>query len=190
MQVNPDSAAGSHAARRPDLLLLLPPVASINSAPIPRSISRRKPAPVEHAHRRTIYLPDASRDRPRPARHLPHLRHGARAHGRRDRRRREPRASRHAPPLLGLFGFDSPGLHLRHDDAPQPQRDVLRNGAVHAGRPVGRMAVLRARLAVDRHAQPQHVHADRTRHRRRLLLQPGRRRSVGRARRVTSKPPP
>ena len=40
-----------------------------------------------------------------------------------------------------------------------------------AGRAVGRLAVLRARLAVAPHAQPQHVHADRDGHRRGLALQ-------------------
>ena len=43
-----------------------------------------------------------------------------------------------------------------------------------AGGAVGRLAVLRARLAVAAHAQPQHVHADRHGHRRRLCLQRGR----------------
>ena len=43
-----------------------------------------------------------------------------------------------------------------------------------AGRAVGRLAVLRARLAVAGDAQPQHVHADRDGHRRRLCLQRGR----------------
>ena len=46
--------------------------------------------------------------------------------------------------------------------------------ARHAGRAVGGLAVLRARLALDRHAQSQHVHADRHGHRRRLALQRGR----------------
>ena len=41
----------------------------------------------------------------------------------------------------------------------------------HAGGAVGRLAVLRARRAVDRDPQPQHVHADRARHRRGLGLQ-------------------
>ncbi len=40
-----------------------------------------------------------------------------------------------------------------------------------AGRAVGRLAVLRARLAVAGHAQSQHVHADRHGHRRGLDLQ-------------------
>ena len=43
--------------------------------------------------------------------------------------------------------------------------------ARHARRAVGRLAVLRARLAVGPDAQPQHVHADRARHRRRVGLQ-------------------
>ena len=41
----------------------------------------------------------------------------------------------------------------------------------HAGGAVGRLAVLRARLAIAADAQPQHVHADRDGHRRRLCLQ-------------------
>ena len=56
---------------------------------------------------------------------------------------------------------------------------VAATAAQHAGRPVGRVAVLRARLAVHRHPEPQHVHADRHRHRGRLPLQP-RRRAVSR----------
>ena len=43
-----------------------------------------------------------------------------------------------------------------------------------AGRAVGRMAVLPARLGLARSPQPQHVHADRPRHRRGLALQRGR----------------
>ena len=71
----------------------------------------------------------------------------------------------------------------------------------HAGRAVGRLAVLRARRAIARDAQPQHVHADRDGHRRRLSLQ--RRRGAGArtfsrrlsamrtaALRFISKPPP
>ena len=53
----------------------------------------------------------------------------------------------------------------------------LQFAARHAGRAVGRLAVLRARLAVARHAQPQHVHPDRHGHRRRLGLQRRRDRS-------------
>ena len=46
-----------------------------------------------------------------------------------------------------------------------------RVGAGNAGGAVGRLAVLRARRPVARHAQPQYVHADRHGHRRRLWLQ-------------------
>ena len=53
-----------------------------------------------------------------------------------------------------------------------------------AGRAVGRLAVLRARLAVARHAQSQHVHADRDGHRRRLCSTAWSRRS----RRASSRP--
>ena len=55
----------------------------------------------------------------------------------------------------------------------------------HARRALGRLAVLRARLAVARHAQSQHVHADRRRHRRRLCLQ---RRRHRRARNCSPRP--
>ena len=42
-----------------------------------------------------------------------------------------------------------------------------------AGGPLGRLAVLRARLGLARQPQPQHVHADRPRHRRGVCLQRG-----------------
>ena len=48
---------------------------------------------------------------------------------------------------------------------------VARARARDAGRALGRLAVLRARLAVGREPQPQHVHADRARRRRRVRLQ-------------------
>ena len=46
-------------------------------------------------------------------------------------------------------------------------------------RPVGGRALLRAWLALDPEPQPQHVHADRGRHWRRLSLQPGRNLGAG-----------
>ena len=49
-------------------------------------------------------------------------------------------------------------------------------GAGHARGPLGRLAVLRPRLALARESQPQHVHAHRPRHRARLRLQRGGRR--------------
>ena len=64
---------------------------------------------------------------------------------------------------------------MRH--AGDVQLDPAR--ARDAGGAVGRLAVLRARLAVARDPQPQHVHADRARHRRRLALQRRRDRCAG-----------
>ena len=49
--------------------------------------------------------------------------------------------------------------------------ELAADRAGDAGGAVGRLAILRARLAVARHPQPQHVHADRDGHRRRLGLQ-------------------
>ena len=49
--------------------------------------------------------------------------------------------------------------------------ELDRARAGDAGRAVGRLAVLRARLGVDRQPPPQHVHADRARRRRRVRLQ-------------------
>ena len=55
--------------------------------------------------------------------------------------------------------------------------ELDRPRARDAGRVLGRLAVLRARLGVDRQPQPEHVHADRARRRRGLRLQRRRRRS-------------
>ena len=51
-------------------------------------------------------------------------------------------------------------------------RALAADGPRHAGRALGRLAVLRARLPLDRDRPPQHVHVDRHRHRGRLSLQP------------------
>ena len=89
----------------------------------------------------------------------------------------------------------------RDDRRPAGERTLFRRAARldpararDAGGPLGRLAVLRARLGLAREPQPQHVHADRPRHRRGLRLQ--RRRDalprplpglVPRARRATSR---
>ena len=57
-------------------------------------------------------------------------------------------------------------------DARRAELDRVR--ARDAGRALGRLAVLRARLGVDRQPAPQHVHADRARRRRGVRLQRGR----------------
>ena len=109
---------------------------------------------------------------------------------------------------IGL-ALDGPGVRARDGRASVrraclDQPDAVELAAVrlrHAGRSVGRLAVLPARLAVAGDAQPQHVHADRARHRRRLWLQRdrdararrcSRRRSAAMAARSAciSRPPP
>ena len=62
------------------------------------------------------------------------------------------------------------GAHLvgAHGLVDQTLSNWMQFALRDAGRAVGRLAVLRARLAVAGHAQPQHVHADRDGHRRRL----------------------
>ena len=64
------------------------------------------------------------------------------------------------------------GSHLCGPSYPRPP-DVELDPARprDAGRAVGRLAVLRARLGLAQDPQPQHVHADRHRHRRRVDLQ-------------------
>ena len=62
------------------------------------------------------------------------------------------------------------GAHLfgAHGWIDQTLSNWLQFALRDAGGAVGGLAVLRARLAVARHPQSQHVHADRARHRRRL----------------------
>ena len=93
--------------------------------------------------------------------------------------RDEPGARRHDAPVLGLARADGadPGVHGRRVPAGPAAACALlghrrvalgldRARARDAGRPLGRMAVLRARLGVDRQPPPEHVHADRARRRR------------------------
>ena len=67
-------------------------------------------------------------------------------------------------------GRPYPGARVASSRAAQAL-DLGAARAGDAGRAVGRLALLRARLGVARQPQPQHVHADRARHRRRLSLQ-------------------
>ena len=98
------------------------------------------------------------------------------------RRRAQSRARGHDAPVLDrrssltvpVFVLEMGG-HLtgaRSDAVSATQ--IVELGAARAGdagRALGRLAVLRARLAVARQPQPQHVHADRARHGRRVALQ-------------------
>ena len=133
------------------------------------------------AGRHDLHLPDASGGPPGRAGLVPDLRHGAGAAARERGRGTERRADRHEPPVLDRPRAQRSGLRARDGRTPhraQPHDrpadlELAAARARHAGRAVGGLAVLRARLAVGRHAQSQHVHADRARHRRRLGLQRG-----------------
>ena len=152
------------------------------------------PAPADEAKgtrrriragRHRLHLPDASGGAPGPSRRLPEVRHGARAGDAEPRGRGEPRADRLSTSLLvDLAGHDrhhrarhvrpSPGTHGHGDP------ELGRARALASGRAVGGLAVLRARRAVGRQSQPQHVDADRPRNRRGLRLQRRRHHRAGR----------
>ena len=91
----------------------------------------------------------------------------------------QPRTRRHDAPVLDRPRAALPvvalemGGHLSaaHGFVGQTLSNWIQLAAGDAGRAVGRLAVLRARLGSLRHAQPQHVHADRDGHRRGLALQ-------------------
>ena len=155
----------------------------------PARFSRRrtpppKPAPFE----RDLHLPDASRDPSAGPGPLPDLRHGARA-GSRDGRRGPERGTHRydrrfwialalSIPVVALeMGGHLANLHMLLAGTGL-QLDSI--GARDAGRAVGGMAVLRARLGVAQDPQPQHVHADRDGHRRGLGVQRRRDRRAGR----------
>ena len=119
---------------------------------------------------RPVHLSDAPRDRPRCAGSLPDLRHGAGADGTLGRAERG--ADRlHAPDVD--FGGGGGAAHhpddgrtggaagARLDRASDRQLSRVRAG--DADRPLGRLAVLPARLGLDREPQPQHVDADQPR---------------------------
>ena len=105
---------------------------------------------------------------------VPDLRHGARAGRGHARGAAERRARRHEPPVLVVARADGsdPRLHGRRSSCPVSRCSIAiptrvaeldRARARDAGRAVGWLAVLRARLGVDRQPSPQHVHADRAR---------------------------
>ena len=139
------------------------------------------------ARRRLVHLSDAPRDRPGPARGLPDLRHGARAaHDRRARRAPNPELRRHDAAVLDRRGAAAAGRRRSRwatccSGRSRPSASTSRVAnwvglvAGDAGRALGRVAVLRARLALDREPQPEHVHADRRwASARRIVLQRGR----------------
>ncbi len=179
------------------------------SAEISRAASA---TPPRRSPEGTIYTcPMHPRDPPGRARLLPDLRHGARARDRHRRDRPQSRARRHDAPVLDRaraarcrcsrwrWAAISPALHML------ARQQTCRTGSssrfatpvvLWAGWPF----FVRGWQSL-RHAQSQHVHADRHGHRRRLRLQrrrdararpvPGRvpRRTTARSRSI-SRPPP
>ena len=127
-------------------------------------------------------------DRARRAGRVPDLRHGARA-AHRHARGDEPRARRHDAALPGRrwcsrrrFSRSMVAEYAARacrcsTCCPHGCDDLDPARARDAGRAVGRLAVLRARLGVGREPPPEHVHADRARRRRGVRLQ--RRRDAG-----------
>ena len=111
---------------------------------------------------------------------MPDLRHGAGAAGAEPGGRSQPRADRHEPALLGERRPDHSAAHpdhgrgrLRLAHLVRARFDLGAAGPGKPGRPVGRLALLRAFLGQPEDPQPQHVHPDRARRRRSIRLQPG-----------------
>ena len=112
---------------------------------------------------------------------MPEVRHGARAADGGRRRRARSRACGHDASVLDRTRADTAAAgprHGRHAAWPAaPSIDpgpALRGAPTRArdtGGPMGRLAILRAGLGVDRQSQPQHVHAHRAWHRDGVHLQ-------------------
>ena len=131
--------------------------------------------------------PDAPRRRARARGHVPDLRHGARAavgggRGRQPGAHRHDEAARRERRADGAAHARRHGAHAARRPRARAREGapVDRAAAGDARRAVGRMAVLRARGAVDRAPQPQHVHAHRPGRGRRLPRQRRRRRAARR----------
>ena len=128
---------------------------------------------------RNLHLSDAPRNPPARPRLLPDLRHGARPRDAHRRRGPECRICRHAEAAVHR---GSPRPARRHPGNGRPFRRhglaaCARLGPAATGlcgtrRVLDRLAILRARLAIFAHAQPQYVHADRHGNRCRFPLQP------------------
>ena len=127
-------------------------------------------------------MPDAFRGPAGRSRQLPDLRNGARTGARRSRRGRQSRTGGYDPPVLDRTGAYRAGRDPRDGNAshgPSPfDRDgrgpPRTDGSRDASRVVGGLAILRSRMAIACHAQPEHVHADCDGNWRRVALQHGR----------------
>ncbi len=189
-----DLEASLRPSRR-DLPFLLRPAAAPNSPPIPRKyLDRSRPhGAAARAGRHDLHLPDASGDPPGRSGKLPDLRHGAGARGGEPRCGAQSRTRRHDAALLDRrraalpavvleMGGHLAGGHGLIDPALSNWIQLVFATPVvlWAGWPF----FVRGWQSL-RHAQSQHVHADRDGHRRGLCLQRGRHRS----RRRSSRPP-
>ena len=147
-----------------------------------RYLGRSPPPPPPRPARRDLHLPDGPGGAAGGARHLPDLRHGARTGDAVGGGRAERRARRHEAPALVRAGALDPARRPRHGRPLLAARTGLRRSsrnwiefvlatpvALGAGWPF----FVRAWASV-RTPQPQHVHPDRARRRRRLDLQRGR----------------
>ena len=139
-------------------------------------------APSPNRRRRHLHLPDASPNTPGWARQLPHMRNDAGAGQGDGGGGRKPRTDRHDAAILGRVRSRLAGVRSRNGRPhPRPWNarariaaslDMDSVRAIHAGRPVGGMAVFPTRLGVDRPPQPEHVQPDRPGHGLGLRLQP------------------
>ena len=180
MIVDPHTAPHRHHAGRTYYFCSAGCLAKFSADPpkYHRPRTRRRPRRIGSG-RDDLHLSDASPDPPGGTGLLPDLRHGARAGAGHRGDRPEPRTRRHDAPVLDRSGPDASGRRAGDGRPSHQSAHAARPADVelapapsrHAGRAVGRLALLRARLAVARHAQPEHVHADRDGHGRRLGLQ-------------------
>ena len=127
-------------------------------------------------------MPDAPRDRPALSRLLPDLRNGARTANDLSGGRAESRAGGHEAAAPSRCRSDGTAAcprngrdggarsHRRHLAGAEPDHSAR---PLDAGRALGWLAVLPARMGVGEDAQPEHVHADRARHRRGVRIQRG-----------------
>ena len=180
MSVDPQTAKHRFAYNGQDYLFCSRRAAASVSKPEPEKFLQPK-APAPAAAPGTIYTcpmhPEVRQAGPGS---LPDLRHGAGAGANLARRCAGSRTDRHDQAIPDRAGADASGVCHRDGRPSRPdasgaaglgELDFVRAG--DAGGAVGRRAVLCARLAIAGHAQPQHVHADRDGHRRRLALQRG-----------------
>ena len=131
---------------------------------------------VPRGRKDNLHLPDAPGGAAGNAGRVSEMRHGARADRRPPRGRR--RTPRHDAALPGRRGAEHPRGDPRHGRPPAAARPRSREPlgvasipAQHAGRPLGRLAVFRARGAFGAHAPSEHVYSHRAGHRRRLRVQ-------------------